>query len=120
MLHIDGRLLGPIVGTTFEPGTMTNGINMSEVLDRECRRHGHARLATCGFLRCCFTWRLGQLRLGVGGRGFLRRALGAGMDAAAASAMKRSHGKRRDAGRQRLRSRTRVVNTVSTVEPTTE
>jgi len=37
MLHINGRLLGPIVGTTPEPGTMTNGINMSEVLDRECR-----------------------------------------------------------------------------------
>ena len=37
MLHIDGRLLGPIVGSSFEPGTMTNGIDLSEVLDRECR-----------------------------------------------------------------------------------
>ena len=37
MLHIDGRLLGPIVGTTFAPGTMTNGIRLSEVLERECR-----------------------------------------------------------------------------------
>ena len=36
MLHIDGRLLGPIVGTTFEPGAITNGIKISEVLDREC------------------------------------------------------------------------------------
>jgi hypothetical protein len=37
MLHIEGRLLGPIVGTTFAPGTMTNGIRISEVLERECR-----------------------------------------------------------------------------------
>ena len=37
MLHIEGRLFGPIVGTTFAPGTMTNGISMSEVLERECR-----------------------------------------------------------------------------------
>jgi hypothetical protein len=38
MLYIDGRLLGPMVGTNFEPGTTTaNGINMSEVLDHECR-----------------------------------------------------------------------------------
>src|SRR5438270_11274037 len=36
MLHIDGRLLGPIVGSTFEAGTMTNGIDLSEVLDRAC------------------------------------------------------------------------------------
>ena len=36
MLHIEGRLLGPIVGTTLVPGTMTNGIRISEVLDREC------------------------------------------------------------------------------------
>src|ERR1044071_7357033 len=27
MLHIEGRLFGPIVGTTFAPGTMTNGIS---------------------------------------------------------------------------------------------
>ena len=37
MLHIDGRLLGPLVGTTFAPGTMTNGIRLSEVLELECR-----------------------------------------------------------------------------------
>ena len=37
MLEIDGRLLGPMVGTILEPGTATNGITMSEVLDRECR-----------------------------------------------------------------------------------
>ena len=43
MLHIDGRLLGPLVGTTFEPGTMTNGIKMSEVLDRECRSSSFQR-----------------------------------------------------------------------------
>jgi hypothetical protein len=37
MLEIEGRILGPIVGTTFRPGIMANGINMTEVLDRECR-----------------------------------------------------------------------------------
>ena len=37
MLEIDGRLLGPMVGTNLESGTATNGITMSEVLDRECR-----------------------------------------------------------------------------------
>ena len=36
MLDIDGRLLGPIVGTTFAPGSVANGIKISEVLDREC------------------------------------------------------------------------------------
>lgn len=36
MLQIDGSLLGPIVGSTLGPGTTTNGIKMSEVLDREC------------------------------------------------------------------------------------
>jgi hypothetical protein len=53
MLEIDGRLLGPMVGTTLEPGRATNGITMSEVLDRECRgvhfdiaaRHGMGRAA---------------------------------------------------------------------------
>ena len=34
---------GPLVGTTFEPGTMTNGIKMSEVLDRECRSSSFQR-----------------------------------------------------------------------------
>lgn len=38
MLQIDGRLLGPIVGTTFEPDTTTtNGIKINEVLDRRCQ-----------------------------------------------------------------------------------
>ena len=38
MLQIDGRLLGPIVGTMFEPGTTTtNGLKISEVLDRACQ-----------------------------------------------------------------------------------
>ena len=36
MLHVDGKLLGPIVGTTFEPGTAINGIRVSEVLDNQC------------------------------------------------------------------------------------
>lgn len=44
MLEIDGRLLGPMVGTTLEPGTATNGIAMGEVLDRECRG-GHLDIA---------------------------------------------------------------------------
>jgi hypothetical protein len=38
MLEIDGRLLGPIVGTSFEPGSVANGIKISEVLDRECQQ----------------------------------------------------------------------------------
>jgi hypothetical protein len=33
MLEIDGRLLGPMVGTILEPGTATNGIPMSEVVE---------------------------------------------------------------------------------------
>lgn len=38
MLEVDGRLLGPIVGTMFEPGTTTtNGIKINEVLDRACQ-----------------------------------------------------------------------------------
>lgn len=38
MLEVDGRLLGPIVGTMFEPGTITrNGIKINEVLDRACQ-----------------------------------------------------------------------------------
>jgi hypothetical protein len=53
MLEIDGRLRGPMVGTTLKPGTATNGITMSEVLDRECpgvhfdiaARHGMGRAA---------------------------------------------------------------------------
>jgi hypothetical protein len=36
MLHVGSKLLGPIVGTTFEPGTVINGIRVSEVLDNEC------------------------------------------------------------------------------------
>ena len=38
MLQIEGRLLGPIVGTIFEPRTTTtNGIKINEVLDRACQ-----------------------------------------------------------------------------------
>jgi hypothetical protein len=33
MLEIDGRLLEPMVGTILEPGTATNGIPMSEVVE---------------------------------------------------------------------------------------
>jgi len=36
MLAIDGKLLAPTVGTTLAAGSTTNGINMSEILDREC------------------------------------------------------------------------------------
>jgi hypothetical protein len=37
MLNLDGRLLGPMVGTVFAAGSTMNGFKMSEVLDRECR-----------------------------------------------------------------------------------
>jgi hypothetical protein len=37
MLNIDGRLLGPMVGTIFAAGSTMNGVKMSEVLDQECR-----------------------------------------------------------------------------------
>ena len=37
MLNLDGRLLGPMVGTIFAAGSTMNGFKMSEVLDRECR-----------------------------------------------------------------------------------
>src|SRR5258708_17242129 len=37
MLNLDGRLLGPMVGTSFAAGSTMNGFKMSEVLDRECR-----------------------------------------------------------------------------------
>ena len=38
MLDVDDRLLGPTVGSMFEPGaTTTNGIKMNEVLDRACQ-----------------------------------------------------------------------------------
>ena len=36
MLYIDGRPLGPMVGTTIPAGSMPNSINVSEALDREC------------------------------------------------------------------------------------
>ena len=37
MLNIDGRLLGPMVGTIFAAGSTMNGLKMSEVLDHKCR-----------------------------------------------------------------------------------
>ena len=36
MLYIDGRPLGPMVGTTIPAGSMPNSINVREALDREC------------------------------------------------------------------------------------
>ncbi len=36
VLSLDGRLLAPMVGTTFFAGSMVNGLKMSEVLDRRC------------------------------------------------------------------------------------
>ena len=36
MLYIDGRPLGPMVGTTIPAGSMPSSINVSEALDREC------------------------------------------------------------------------------------
>ena len=36
MLYIDGRPLGPMVGSTLPAESMPNSINVSEVLDREC------------------------------------------------------------------------------------
>jgi hypothetical protein len=36
MLSIDGRLLGPTVGSIFVSGSTINGIKLSKVLDYEC------------------------------------------------------------------------------------
>jgi hypothetical protein len=36
MLNFDGRLYSPTVGTTFAAGSMQHGIEMSDVLDRQC------------------------------------------------------------------------------------
>jgi hypothetical protein len=36
MLDLGGRLYAPTVGTTFTAGAMQNGVEMSDVLDREC------------------------------------------------------------------------------------
>ena len=36
MLNLDGRLYSPTVGTTFAAGSMQHGIEMSDVLDRNC------------------------------------------------------------------------------------
>jgi hypothetical protein len=36
MLDLNGKLLAPMVGTTFAAGSSMNGIEMSDVLDREC------------------------------------------------------------------------------------
>jgi hypothetical protein len=36
MLYIEGKPLGPTVGSTLPAGSMPNGINLSEALDRVC------------------------------------------------------------------------------------
>ena len=36
MLYIDGRLLGPMVGSTLPAESMPNSIKVSDALDREC------------------------------------------------------------------------------------
>ena len=36
MLYIDGRPLGPMVGSTLPAGSMPNSMKVSEALDREC------------------------------------------------------------------------------------
>jgi hypothetical protein len=36
MLDLGGRLLAPMVGTTFNAGSTMHGIEISTVLDREC------------------------------------------------------------------------------------
>jgi len=36
MLDFGNRLYSPTVGTTFAAGSLQNGIEMSDVLDREC------------------------------------------------------------------------------------
>ena len=36
MLYLDGRPLGPMVGTTIPAGSTPNSINVSGALDREC------------------------------------------------------------------------------------
>jgi len=36
MLDLGGRLYSPTVGTVFPSGSLENGIEMSDVLDRQC------------------------------------------------------------------------------------
>jgi hypothetical protein len=36
MMNFNGRLYSPTVGTTFAAGASQNGIEMSDVLDRQC------------------------------------------------------------------------------------
>jgi hypothetical protein len=36
MLELNGRLYSPIVGTVFPAGATRNGVEMSDVLDRQC------------------------------------------------------------------------------------
>jgi hypothetical protein len=36
MLYIDGRPLGPMVGSVLPAGSMPNSVKVSEALDREC------------------------------------------------------------------------------------
>jgi hypothetical protein len=40
MLFIDGRPLGPMVGSTLPVRSMPNSIRVSEALDRECGNRG--------------------------------------------------------------------------------
>jgi hypothetical protein len=39
MLYIDGRPLGPMVGSRLPAGPMPNGINVSKALNRECGKN---------------------------------------------------------------------------------
>ena len=36
MLDLGGRIYSPMVGTTFGTGSMHNGVELSDVLDRDC------------------------------------------------------------------------------------
>ncbi|HEV2188093.1 MAG TPA: hypothetical protein VGR70_12855 [Stellaceae bacterium] len=36
MLDLGGRIYSPTVGTTFGAGSMHNGVELSDVLDRDC------------------------------------------------------------------------------------
>ena len=40
VFNVQGRLLAPTVGTTFAARSTTNGIEMSHVLNHQCRKAG--------------------------------------------------------------------------------
>ena len=43
VLSVEGRLRAPTVGTIFVAGSMTNGLKMADLLDRDCGKAvGHA------------------------------------------------------------------------------